>query len=317
MKTSIHTLLLRSLLGAGLVFSLGAGLSGIASAQETSSLSDYATPNDPPLFDTPEQAIAAFKAVLAKDDFDGFAALLGLDAAKLKTSEGVMDTYADIRDGAAKSIVAREDGDRTILDIGDKLWPLPFPLTKGDDGKWAFDTYAGLEEIINRRVGENEITAIETMRAYVDAQKEYIAADRDDDGVLEYALKLISSEGKTDGLYWPTDEVNGVSPAGNLSQEALDKAKQGDGYFGYRFRILEGQGDNVAGGAYDYTINGNMIAGFGLIAWPVKYAETGVHTFLVNQQGIVYEADLGPETEALAAAITKFNPDDSWALTDD
>ena len=122
--------------------------------------------------------------------------------------------------------------------------------------------YAGLEEIINRRVGENELQAIETTRAYVEAQRDYAADDHDGDGVLEYAQKLLSSEGQTDGLYWPTDEINGVSPAGDLvtDQAALDKAKAGGGYYGYRFRILTGQGDNVAGGAYDYVINGNMIA---------------------------------------------------------
>ena len=216
-------------------------------------------------------------------------------------------------------VVVRDLGDRQFIDIGDELWPLPFPVVKGDDGKWSFDTYAGLEEIINRRVGENELQAIETMRAYVEAQRDYAAEDRDGDGVLEYAQKLLSSEGKTDGLYWPTDDVNGVSPAGDLvtDQAAVDKAKAGDGYFGYRFRILTGQGDNVAGGAYDYVINGNMIAGFALIAWPVKYAETGVHTFVVSHQGIVYQADLGADTEKLAAGIKRFNPDDDWEVTGD
>ncbi len=165
---------------------------------------------------------------------------------------------------------------------------------KGDDGKWYFDTYAGLEEIVNRRVGENELEAISTARAYVDAQQDYAEADHDGDGVLEYAQKLISTEGETDGLYWPTDDVNGESPAGDgIDLAELDKSKAGEGYFGYKFRILTGQGDNIAGGAYDYVINGNMIAGFALIAWPAKYGETGVKTFAVNQHGVVYETDLG------------------------
>ena len=175
----------------------------------------------------------------------------------------------------------------------------------------------GIEEIVNRRIGENEIQAIDTAQAYVEAQRDYAAEDRDDDGVLEYAQKLMSSEGQTDGLYWPADEANGVSPAGDLADDQLDKARQGEGYYGYRFRILPGQGDNIAGGAYDYIINGNMIAGFALIAWPVIYAETGVKTFMVNQQGIVYEADLGEDTEAKVEAITLFNPDDSWEVSGD
>src|SRR5262249_14794327 len=129
---------------------------------------------------------------------------------------------------------------------------------------------------------------------------------------------LLSSEGQTDGLYWPADEENGVSPAGDLAdQAALDKAKKGEGYFGYRFRILTGQVGNVAGGAYDYVINCNMIAGFALVGWPVKYGVTGVHTFMVSHQGIVYEADLGPETEKKAEAIKRFNPDNSWEVTGD
>ncbi|WP_436171182.1 DUF2950 family protein [Mesorhizobium sp. LjNodule214] len=318
MKTCVRSLVLRSLLGAGMILSIGAGSTNFVSAQEVQSLSDYVAEKDPPVFDDASAAAEAFKAVLAKDDFDGLAALLGLDAAKLRTSEGVMDTYAQIKQGAAKTVIVRDLGDRKELNIGDKLWTLPFPITKGKDGKWAFDTYAGIEEIINRRVGENEIAAIETVRAYVDAQRDYAAEDRDGDGVLEYAQKLSSSEGQADGLYWPSDEAHGVSPAGDfINQAALDKAKKGDGYFGYRFRILTGQGKNIAGGAYNYVINGNMIAGFALMAWPVKYAETGVKTFAVNHQGIVYEADLGPKTEAVAGAIKQFNPGDKWQLTGD
>jgi hypothetical protein len=188
---------------------------------------------------------------------------------------------------------------------------------KAQDGKWAFDTFAGLEEIENRRIGENELQTIETMRAYVDAQEEYASQDRDGDGVEEYAQKLVSSEGLTDGLYWPTDIENGESPAGNLDQGELDDAAKGEGYFGYKYRILTGQGDNIAGGAYDYVINGNMIAGFGLIAWPARYGETGVKTFAVNQSGVIYEVDLGPATADIVKYIDRFNPQDDWAIVAD
>jgi Protein of unknown function (DUF2950) len=310
------------ILAAGFAVGALVGLAIIgpqASAQDdVTSLTDYVSQDEPPLFDMPTAAVDAFKAALANDDFDDLAKLLGLDPVKLKTSEGVMDTFAKIREGAAKKLVVRDLGDRQLIDIGDELWTFPFPVVKGDDGKWAFDSYAGIEEIINRRVGENELQAIETVRAYVDAQQEYAKEDRDGDGVLEYAQKLISSEGQTDGLYWPADEVNGVSPAGDLvTDEALDKAKKGQGYFGYRFRILTGQGDNIAGGAYDYIINDNMIGGFALVAWPVKYGETGVKTFMVNHQGIVYQADLGADTEKPATGIKHFNPDDHWEVTGD
>ena len=245
-----------------------------------------------------------FKDALSANDFDKLAGILGLDAQKLRTSEGVMDTFGTIRDRAAKAVVLTDESGRKVIEIGEELWPVPFPLSKGDNGKWAFDTYAGIEEIINRRVGENELEAIETVRAYVDAQEEYAKADHDGDGVLEYAQKLISSEGKTDGLYWPEEQGDGESPAASLVNQAeLAKAKEDKGYYGYRFKILNRQGANIAGGAYDYTINGNMIAGFGLVAWPVKYGETGVHTFVVNRNGIVYQADLGEGTDAIAPDI--------------
>ena len=286
-------------------------------AQDDPGIFAFESEEEPPLFDDPAAAIDAFKKALAADDFDGTAKLLGLDAAKLRGAEGVMDTFAQIRDGAAKQLVVVETKDGTVLQIGRKLWPFPFPLLKGEDGKWAFDTEAGLEEIVNRRIGENELEAIATMRAYVEAQNDYASEDRDDDGVEEFAQKLISSEGATDGLYWPAGQGDGESPAGDLNKAELDDAAKGEGYFGYRFRILTGQGDRIAGGAYDYVINGNMIGGFALIAWPARYAETGVNTLMVNQHGIVYEADLGPATDAIVKYIDRFNPDDSWSVAQD
>ncbi|MEE4239649.1 MAG: DUF2950 family protein [Anderseniella sp.] len=272
----------------------------------------------PTVFETPEDAVTAFKAAVAATDYEGLALLLGLDAAELKKADGIDQRIAEIRDGAAKLLNVEGDGGQKTLKLGYEVWPFPFPLRKNDDGKWAFDTYAGLEEIVNRRVGENELQAIATMRAYVEAQREYASADHDGDGVLEYAQKLVSSNGATDGLYWPIEQGDGESPAGPfVDQAALDKAQAGDGYFGYRFRILRAQGNQVAGGRYHYVINGNMIAGFGLVAWPARYAETGVKTFVVNQAGIVYEADLGRNTERLARKIRRFNPNKSWNVVSD
>jgi hypothetical protein len=320
MTLSVRTMILSSVFTAALIISSASSVAVNAAApSEGTVIAGFASPADPPVFDTPEQAIEAFKAALAADDFDKFVTLLGLDAAKVRPAEGVMDTYADIRDGAKKQVTVRDVEGSKILDIGDKLWPLPFPLVKGEDGKWAFDTYAGFEEIINRRVGENELQAIATMRAYVDAQKVYEAEDHDGDGVLEYAQRLISSDGKTDGLYWPPELGAGDSPAGAAFENdaALRKAKAGAGYFGYHYRILSGQGPNIAGGKFDYVINGNMIAGFGLIAWPIRYGETGVHTFLVNANGTVYQADLGKNTDSIAAGIKTFNPGDNWDMTED
>jgi hypothetical protein len=312
----LHHILLSTVLSAGLLLVPVTSISTWAADEE--SFERFIGP-EPESFADPQAAIAAFKAKLAANDFDGTAKLLGLDPVAVAKADNIKENFEAIRQRAAKLFSVEEDGDQRILLLGDEVWPFPFPLRKLKDGKWAFDTIAGLEEVINRRIGENEIQAIETARAYVDAQRDYAMDDRDADGVLEYAQKLISSEGQTDGLYWPIEQGDGESPAGGLvDEQQLRKAKEkGEGYFGYRFRILKGQGDNVAGGRYDYIINNNMIAGFGLIAWPVKYDETGVKTFVVNQAGIVYEKDLGPHTEALVRDIARFNPDKSWEISED
>lgn len=316
MTKHVHALLLGSAITVAALFS--PIHADPARGQEPGSIVDYAAPEAPPAFDDAAEAVNSFKSALSGNDFDGLARLLGLDAVKLKTGERAMETFELIREGAARNVLMRDLDGRKIIEIGDRLWPLPFPITKAEDGKWAFDTYLGLEEIVNRRIGENELEAIATSQAYVQAQRDYASEDRDEDGVFEYAQKLISSPGETDGLYWPADQGDGGSPVGEaINAAALEQAKAGEGYFGYRFRILTSQGDNIAGGRYDYVINGNMLAGFGLIAWPVRYAETGVMTFVVNQHGITYERDLGPSTEAIVPFIDRFDPDDKWAVVND
>jgi hypothetical protein len=275
--------------------------------------------DEPTLYATPDEAVAALVKAVTAADLAAVSAVLGLDAKALVGFDGISERLADIGAAAAEKTKVDEDGDdmRVVL-LGSDVWEFPFPLLRQDDGKWAFDTYAGLEEIVNRRVGENELQIIETLRSYVRAQREYASADRDDDGVLEFAQKLISSEGTKDGLYWPLEQGDGESPAGpSVDPAAMDAADKGNGYFGYRLRVVAKQGDNVAGGAYDYVINGNMIAGYALVAWPVRYAETGVHTFMVSHAGIVYEKDLGPDTAKLAEAIESFNPDDDWDIVSD
>jgi hypothetical protein len=309
---------LHSAFAAAIVAVLAVSDTRSAAAAEQIDISSFAGSEKSPAFDDPAAAVEAFKAALVANDLGALAKLVGLDAEKLKADENAASTFAQIREAAAKQLTVEDLDDRKVLQLGEKLWPFPFPLVKDKDGKWAFDTTAGLEEIVNRRVGENELQAINTMREYIDAQREYATQDRDDDGVLEYAQKLVSTPGKTDGLYWPPDQGDGDSPVGNFAdQAALDKAKSGEGYFGYRFRVLTGQGDNVAGGRYDYVINGNMIAGFALVAWPVKYGETGVATFAVNQEGVVYQVDLGQSTESMASAIRRFNPGDDWSVVND
>ncbi|MBX3584895.1 MAG: DUF2950 family protein [Rhizobiaceae bacterium] len=320
-----HDTILRLIRTTTLLIGVTAALPSIAQTDEGQSPGDVEPPgiealaaaSEPPAFATPEAALAAFKQALQAPDSGALAALLGLDAAKLSEDENTEATFNLIKEGAERRLSLDGDGDRRLVVIGHKLWPFPFPLVKWAEGEWAFDTYSGLEEVVNRRVGENELETIATMRAYVDAQEDYASEDRDDDGVKEYAQKLISSDGMTDGLYWPTDPINGESPAGDLDQSELDDAAKGEGYFGYKYKILNGQGDQIAGGAYDYVINGNMISGFGLIAWPAKYGETGVKSFAVNQHGIVYETDLGPATGTIVKYIDRFNPDDTWSIVND
>jgi len=270
-------------------------------------------------FASPEAAVDAFKAKLTAGDVEGTANLLGLKAPELDKVEDFKTRFDELSSAAKERVATEELGpDRKLVVLGRLVWPFPFPLVRDGD-TWAFDTEAGLEEIVARRIGENEIRAIETAQAYVAAQKAYADADRDDDSVLEYAQRLISSEGKQDGLYWPEDEWGEESPAGPHVVEAKLRGDKGSdqGYFGYRFRILRGQGNEVAGGRYDYVINGNMIAGYALIAWPVQYGLTGVKTFMVSHHGSIYEKDLGGDTSQQVAKIVRFNPDASWTLIED
>ena len=292
------------------------GLARAASALSPSLESFVGRPA--PSFATPEEAVEAFKTAMLSGDTAGIADLLGLDSKMLTSLDGIAEKVSELKDMTGQLVSIEAEGDRRIISIGRQVWPFPFPVVKNaKDGKWAFDTEAGIEEVANRRVGENELEAIETARLYVDAQREYASEDHDADGVLEYAQKLISSPGRTDGLYWPEDQGDGESPVGaGLSDAAFEKAAAGQGYFGYRFRILKRQGKRIAGGAYDYVINGNMIGGFALIAWPVDYGRTGVMTFMINQGGVLYEKDLGPDTAAIAKGIRSFNPGRSWKVVE-
>jgi hypothetical protein len=292
---------------------------GIAQEPQTGAAQDFQAfvGPVPPSFATVDELVEAFRKALAAGDKEAVASLLGLVPDEVLKSKEVEESFAEIAEAAAKSIAIKETAaDRRTLVLGDMLWPFPFPAVS-TDGKWSFDAVAGLDEIINRRIGENELTTIANMRAYVDAQEVYRQTDWDEDGVGEYAQKLISTPETYDGLYWEPGDGVPESPVGSLVSEAAVATAAEDGYFGYRYRILNGQGANVAGGQYDYVINGNMIAGFALLAAPAHYDRTGIMTFVVNQHGTVYEKDLGPETAMLAKKITAFDPDDGWAVVSD
>ena len=197
--------------------------------------------------------------------------------------------------------------------MGENSYPFPFPLVK-DAAGWRFDARRGANEIVNRRIGANELATIQVCLAYVDAQREFVLKDRDSNGVLEYAQKLVSTPGKHDGLYWAAKEGESPSPLGPLGLKARHEGygKDAGAYHGYRYKILTGQGKGAPGGAYDYVVKGKMIGGFGLVAWPARWGASGVMTFVCNHEGVVYETNLGPDTGTIAAAMTRFNPDSTW-----
>ncbi len=259
-------------------------------------------------FASPEAAVEALVDGLARNDDAEVRSILGVQSEKVLPLDQL--SWKDRLD----FLGAWSRGHR-ILNDGDKVarlelstgWTLPIPMARSGQG-WVFDTQAGEAEMRVRRIGRNELAAIETLRAYVDAQKEYAGADRDGNGVREFAQKMLSSPGKQDGLYWPAPEGEPESPAGPL----LETKDLKDGYHGYRFRILKAQGKAAPGGAKSYVNDGGMTGGFAAVAWPARPGETGVMAFVVNQDGVVYQKYLGPNTAAIAQAMTRFDPDPSW-----
>jgi len=271
-------------------------------------------------FKSPQDATDALVAAIKSDKTDELVLILGPEGQKLASSgDPVADEAARTRFATAydENHELKQKGDaRAVLIVGKDDFPFPIPLV-AEEGAWRFDTAAGAEEILNRRIGENELAAIEVMRAYVDAQREYAEADRDGKGD-QYARKFVSREGKKDGLYWPAAAGEPDSPLGPLLASARAEgytARSGhpEPYHGYLFKILTAQGNSAAGGARDYIANGRMIGGFALVAAPAEYGNSGVMTFVVNHDGVVYQKDLGPDTSDLVAEMTTFNPDSTWS----
>src|SRR5208337_811489 len=216
--------------------------------------------------------------------------------------------------------LVKESDSKVILHVGNENWPFPIPIVKRDS-RWFFDTEAGKEEILNRRIGEDELTAILVCRTYVKAQREYALKDWNGDGIIAYAQKLRSDPSKKNGLFWRTSPGEEMSPFGELIAKArMEGYKERKSLFkeeptpfhGYYFKILTRQGKHAPGGKYNYIINGRMIAGFALVAWPAQWGDTGVMTFVVNQQGKVYQKNLGPRTAKIAKGMTTYDPDDTW-----
>lgn len=262
-------------------------------------------------FSTPEKAAQAFVEAVGTQHADQarLTELLGEEWRSFIPREGVQrgDVDAFLQQYHEQHRIEKTGDNKALLSVGSDHWTLPIPLIKGQDG-WRFDIKAGSAEIRARRIGRNELAALQSVLTYHDAQTDYASVDRDGDGALEYAQKIFSTPGKHDGLYWADDDSGQISPLGPL----FGKTIAGEDWHGYRFRILDGQGPSAPGGAYSYLIGDKMSRGFALIAWPAKYADTGVMSFMISHEGQVFEKDLGPAGDKLAQSMKRFDPDDSW-----
>jgi Protein of unknown function (DUF2950) len=270
-------------------------------------------------FKTAAEAADALLNAVKSGDQKGILAVLGPDGAGIASSgDQVEDATARKRftDAyEAKHQINMEGDQKAVLVIGEQDWPFPIPIVRKDDS-WRFDTAAGREEILDRRIGRNELAAIQTSLAYVDAQNDYANLTRASTGTAAYAQRIVSLPGKKDGLYWPTEPGENLSPLGELVASATTEGYHAGGgrapFHGYYYKILTRQGPAAPGGAYDYIAHGKMIGGFALVAYPAVYRNSGVMTFLVNHEGTVFEKDLGPHTASIAEHLTSFNPDDTW-----
>jgi hypothetical protein len=273
-------------------------------------------------FASPEEAVKALVVAVKANDKKEMLAILGPEGKELISSG---DEVAD-KAGREKFLKAydkmnkleKASADKMILHVGKDDWPLPIPIVEKNN-IWVFDTKAGKEEILNRRIGRNELNVIDVLHAYVDAQREYASKDCKGGGVVEFAQKFISIKGKHDGLYWEAKEGEEMSPLGPLVAQAANEgyANKAGGvnlspFHGYYYRILKGQGKHATGGAYDYVVKGKMILGFALVAYPAQYGNSGIMTFIVNQEGVIYEKNLDKNTERIAKAMKKFDPDKTW-----
>jgi len=270
-------------------------------------------------FATPEAAVEALVAAAKAGNRDAVSKILGPDAADVMSSGDAVDDRnageAFIEAYDEKNTLEREGDDTAILVVGQDEWPFPIPVVKTDGG-WEFDTDAGLEEILLRRIGRNELSAMEAALAYVVAQTEYADLNVDGRQPPPYAQRFLSRPGQKDGLYWASTSPDDESPLGALFAEASEEGYEfGDEptpYHGYYYRILTRQGPDAKGGAFDYVVDGRMIGGFGLIAYPAIYGNSGIMTFMVNHDGVVFQKDLGPDTAEIVGEIEGFDPDATW-----
>ena len=274
-------------------------------------------------FASPADAVKALRDASADQDLDRTRSLFGPEISYLGSGDPIADKL-ELKRLAAKmderKHLVQVNDSRVVVYIGADNWPFPIPIVSDSSGKWRFDTAVGREELLDRRIGHNELAAIRTMRAYAQAQVDYSAVDYDGNGVKEYAQRLISSSHhEKDGLYWKTEGDEPQSPLGPLIAEAAasgyGKKSGAEGkrpFVGYYFKVLTKQGANAPGGAKDYIVDGHMVRGFGMVAYPAMWGSSGVTTFVVGPDGIVFQKNLGPKTSEIAPAIDAYNPDRTW-----
>lgn len=299
--------LFRAPLATALITALAIVLSGCATKQAT--------------FDSPDLAADALVGALKPMNEHRLKEILGPESGDLVSSGDKVADQQRAEDFLEKYNQKHEWGMDSaggkVLIVGDDAWPFPIPVVEAN-GRWVFDTEAGMDEMLNRRIGQNELSTIQTCLAVVDAQREYAMMDMDGNGLHEYARKFLSDSGKKNGLYWPTNPGEPESPLGDLvaaaSAEGYSHSTSGKPtpFHGYRFRILTAQGPHATGGAHDYLASGRMIGGFGVVAWPASYGSSGIMTFITNQDGVVFQKDLGDDTDSAAGAMTSFDPGDGW-----
>lgn len=272
-------------------------------------------------FASPQEAVDALAQAVKANDQAALHVIFGPDADEVISSG---DTVADAHNrevfntayGESSRLDIEGDAQATLV-IGKDEWPMPIPLVR-EGGRWHFDTQKGANEILARRIGRNELSAMKTCLAIMDAEREYATRDLDADGVPEYAAHFVSEPGKRDGLYWPTSANEPPSPLGALLAAAADEgyarpgARTLEPYNGYYYRILTQQGKNARGGARDYEVKGKLMGGLALLAYPARYGASGLATFMVSDDGVIYEKNLGPETQAIVSKIAAFDPDASW-----
>lgn len=271
-------------------------------------------------FPSPEAGVQALVEAAKRDDTEAMLHVLGPQAQSfIDTGDAVADqaTRARFVQAYDEAHTLVPEGDTMVmLQVGKDEWPFPIPLVKDSTG-WRFDTEVGKEELLNRNIGRNELDVIQVCLAYVDAQFEYYRRNPQDGTLLQYAARVMSTPGKRDGLYWDTTDDEPPSPLGSLVAQARTAGYEPTPfkpipYHGYYYKILTGQGPGAPGGAYDYIVDGKMIGGFAMVAYPAQYGSSGIMTFIVNQDGVVYQKDLGPDTTALAQSMTTFDPDETW-----